>query len=110
MVASSATDAAISKKIYGSGTTVLIISNEEMNDIMTIVKSFEKSGLLIKSVSETITNKAKEQKERFLGKLLDILGVTLLGNMLAIRGGEGVIQADEGMIKAGQDLQCFLIL
>ena len=35
--AASATDAGIQKKIHGSGTTTLIISNEEMNDIMKIV-------------------------------------------------------------------------
>ena len=39
-----------------SGTTTLIISNEEMNDIMKIVKSPEESGLLIKGVSEAIKN------------------------------------------------------
>ena len=54
--AESATDAAIYKKMFGSGTTALIISNEEMNDIMKIVKSLEESGLLIKDVSETIKN------------------------------------------------------
>ena len=41
----SAADAAIQKKIYGSGTATFIISNEEMNDIMKIVKSLEESGL-----------------------------------------------------------------
>ena len=49
-------DAAIQKKIYGSGTTALIISNEEMEDIMKIVKSLEYSELLIKGISETIKN------------------------------------------------------
>ena len=39
--AASATDAAIHKKMFGSGTTVLIISNEEMKDIMKIFKSLE---------------------------------------------------------------------
>ena len=52
----SAADAAIQKKIYGSGTTALVISNEEMEDIMKIVKSLEESGLLIKGISETIEN------------------------------------------------------
>ena len=33
--------------MFESGTTILIISNEEMNDIMKIVKSLEESGLLI---------------------------------------------------------------
>ena len=58
--ASSSTDAAIYKKMFGSGFTTLIISNEEMNDIMKTVKSLEESGLLIKHVSQTIKNEAKE--------------------------------------------------
>ena len=44
----SLTDAAIQKKIFGSGMTTLIISNEEMNDVMKIVKSLEDSGLFVK--------------------------------------------------------------
>ena len=75
-----ATDAAIHKKMFRSRFTTLIISNEEMNDIMKIVKSLEEFGLLIKGVSGTIKNEAKEQKEQFLGMLLGTLGVSLLGN------------------------------
>ena len=63
--------------------TILIISNEEMNDVMKIVKSLEGSGLLIKVVNKTITNDTKEQKEEFFGMLLGILGASLLGNLLA---------------------------
>ena len=59
-VAASATDAAIQKKIFGSGMTASIISNKEMEDIMKIVKSLEESGLLKKGVSETTKNEAKE--------------------------------------------------
>ena len=81
IAAASATDAAIHKKMFGSRTTTLIISNEEMNDIMKIVKSLEESDLLIKSVSKTIENKAKEQKGRFLGMLLDSLGASVLANL-----------------------------
>ena len=40
--------------------TTLIISNDEMNDIMKIIKSLEDAGLLIKDVSETIENEVKE--------------------------------------------------
>ena len=58
--AASATDATTQKEIIGSGMTTLIISNEEMNDIMKIVKSLEDTGLLVKDVSETIKNEAKE--------------------------------------------------
>ena len=51
--------------MFGSGNTALIISNEKMNDITKIVKSLEKSGLLINGVSETIKNEAKEQNGNF---------------------------------------------
>ena len=54
-----AADAAIQKKIFWSGTAALIISNEAMEDIIKIVKSLEKSGLLIKGISETIKNETK---------------------------------------------------
>ena len=69
LTAASATDAAIQKKIFGSDMTALIISNEELNDIMKTIKSLEESCLLIKDVSETIKNKAKEQRGGFLGIL-----------------------------------------
>ena len=68
---------------FSSGTTTLIISNEETEDIMKIVKSFEKSGLLIKGFGEIIENDAKEQKGGFIGMLLGTLGASLLRNLLA---------------------------
>ena len=79
----SATDATIHKKIFGSGhlsnlalhTRTLIILNEEMNDIIKIVKPLEESGLLIKGVSKTNKNKAK--KGEFLIMLLGKLGASL---------------------------------
>ena len=45
--------------MFGSGTTTLIISNKEMNDIMKLVKYLEESGLLIKGIAQTIKNEAK---------------------------------------------------
>ena len=54
------------KKILGSDTTTLIISNDEMEDIIKIVKLLEDSGLLLKGASETIQNEAKEQRRGFL--------------------------------------------
>ena len=63
--AASATDAAIHKKLFGTHTTKLIISNEEISDIMKVVKSLEESGLLIKGVIKTIKNEAKSKKEDF---------------------------------------------
>ena len=50
--------------------TILIILNEEMNDIMKIINSLEESTLLIKGISKTIENEAKEQKRRFPSMLL----------------------------------------
>ena len=90
--AASATDSAIHWKMFGSDTTTLIISNEEMNDIMKITKSLEESWLLIKGVSETIKNEAKEQKGRFLRILLGTLGASLLENLLT---GRGTVRAGE---------------
>ena len=58
--AAAATGAAIYKKGFGSGMTPLIISNEEMNDIIKIIKSLEKYGLLLKGISETSKIEAKE--------------------------------------------------
>ena len=52
--AMSAIDGSIKKEMPGAGTTTLIISNDEMDDILKIVKSLEDSGLSLKGVSETI--------------------------------------------------------
>ena len=46
--------------MFGSGVTTLKISNEEMNDIIKVVKSLQEPGLLVKCLSETIKNKEKE--------------------------------------------------
>ena len=72
--AASAADAGIHKKILRSGKTALIISNDVMKDIIRIVRSLENFGLLLKGVSGTIQNEAKEQKGGFLSKLLGTLG------------------------------------
>ena len=53
------------KKIYGLGTTTLIISNEEMNDIIKIFQALEDSNILLKGVTKTIKNETKEQKGEF---------------------------------------------
>ena len=95
--------------MFGSGNATLIISKEEMNDVIKITKSFEESRLLIKGVSETIKNKAKEQKRGFLGTLLGTLGASLLGNILTGKGViaksqvQGPIVARDSTIRAGQD-------
>ena len=62
IAAAAARDAAIHKKMFGSGFTTLIISREQMKDIMKMVKSLENSGLLIKGVIETTKNKPKDEQ------------------------------------------------
>ena len=100
----SAADAGIHKKNLGSGqNTTLIISNDEMEDILKIVKYLEDSGLLLKGVNETIKNEAKEQKGGFLSTLLGTLGASLLRDMLFGKKGEVVIRAGEGVTRAGEE-------
>ena len=104
------------KKILGSGNpsschnnTVLIISNNEMEDFIKIVKS-------LKWVTETVQNEVKEQKRGFVSMLLGTLGASLLGNLLIGKGiyragkGKGAIttsqwrginRAGEGVLRAG---------
>ena len=72
--------------MFESGFTTSIISNKEMN--------------IMKIVSQTIKNEAKEQKGGFLSMLLGTLGASLLGNLLT---GKGTIRVGEGTIRAGQD-------
>ena len=94
--ASSAIDAAVQKKIYGSGKTTLIISNEEMNDIMKIVQALEDSNILLKGLTKKIKNETKEQKGGFLSMLLATLGASLLGDLLAKDlSGKGTVRAGE---------------
>ena len=74
---------------------------------MKIVKSLEESSLLVKGVSKSIKNKAKEQKGGLLGMSLGTLDSSLLGTLLTgkstVRAGEGTIRAGEGTVRAIQD-------
>ena len=88
------------KRIYGSGTTALIISNKEIEDILKIVKSLEESGLLIKEINKAIKNKTKEQKVGFLPILLGALAASMFQTALI---GGGIIRAGEGIITAGDN-------
>ena len=99
----SAAYAEIHKKILGSGNATLIISNEEMNDIMKIIQSLEDSNILLKGVTKTIKNETKEQKGGFLSILLGTLEASLLRNLLTAKGigtagtgnnkGKGILRA-----------------
>ena len=88
--AMSAIDGSIQKKIHGSGVK-LIIEQEDMKDIMKIIKALENSGILLKGVS----------------MLLGTLGASLLGNFLS--GGKSIMRAGEGSITSrskGEGIVC----
>ena len=123
--AASPVDEGIQKKIHNSGrplssawqTATLTISNKEMNDIIKFVQALEDSNILLKGVTKTMKNETEEQKEGFLSMLLDTLGASLLGNMVA---GKGIVKAGpgnkkgKGIVRAGYgkewDFKCRLIL
>ena len=103
--AMSAIDGSIQKKIHGSGATKgagvkLIIEQEDMKDIMKIVKVLENSGILLKGVRKTIKNETKEQRGGYLSMLLGTLGASLLDNLLT--GGKGIMRAGDGIVRAGE--------
>ena len=75
-----------------------------MKDIFKIVQSLEDSGILLKGVSETIKDEAKEQKGGFLSMLLGTLGASLLENMLA---GRGLQQHEKEQLEQVMDLKNF---
>ena len=96
----------------------MLISNDEFNDIIKIVKSLEYPGLLLKGLTQTVQNEVKEQKRGFLSMLLGTLGASLLGNLLTGKGaiatsqgrgiyragkgkGKGINRAGEGVLRVG---------
>ena len=104
--AASAIDAGIQKKIHGSGTITLIISNKKMNDIMKIVQALADSNILLKGVTKTVKNETNEQKGGLLSMLQGTLGASLLGNLLSAKGivragsenkkGKGIVRVGYG--------------
>ena len=74
------------------------MSNDEMEDIIKVVKSLEDSGFLLKLDTETVQNEVKEQKGGYLSMLLGTLGASLLGIILV---GKGINRAGEGVVRAG---------
>ena len=111
-----------------------IISNDEINDIIKIIKSLEDSGLLLKGVTEAVHNEVKKQKGEFPSMLLGTLGASLLGNYLIGKGamaksvseetnstrqgqgayreekGKGVLRAGEGVLTAGYEIIIIMII
>ena len=80
--------------MFGSGTTTLLISNEEMNYSIKIVKSLDKS------CEQNNSKWSKITKCRFLSMLLGTLVASLLENLLTSKGTK---QSGEDTIRAGQD-------
>ena len=112
VVAPSATDAAINRccnKILGSGNhTTLTISNDNMQDLLKIVKSLEDSSILLDGITEAVKKDVKEQKGGFLSMLLGTLGASLLGDLLTKNlSGRGVIRVGKGTIRAGYQSKKF---
>ena len=86
--------------MLGSGNnTTLIISNNEIEGLIKIVKSLEDSGLLLKRVTESVQNEIKEQKGGFLSILIGTLGASLLGNHLT---GKDAFHARKEVNKKGK--------
>ena len=100
-----ATDATIQKKIYVSGVTTMIVSNEEMGGTTKIIKSLKQSYLFPKGAIKTIENKEKKI-DGFLNMLFRKLDTSLLGNLLVGKAKiprQGLIRAGEETIRAGQN-------
>ena len=113
--AMSAIDGSIQKKIHGSGagtgTTTLVISND---DIMQIIQALEDSNILLKGFTKSIATQTREQKGGFLSMLLGTLGVSLLGHLLSekgvMRGGEGGVRAGEGVKNKKKQFNTILLM
>ena len=102
--AASAIDAEIQKKIHGSGTTTLIISNQEMNDIMKIVQALQYSNIFLKGVTKTIKNETQKKNKKeyvawyfrsyFVKKFINRKGIVRAGS--GNKKGKGIVRAGSG--------------
>ena len=88
--------------MYGSGNKTLIISNNDLNDLIKIATALEEHDILLKGTSKTIKNNTKKQEGGFLSMLLGTLGASLLGNLLT---GKGLYRTGKGMYRTGQGLK-----
>ena len=95
--AMSAIDGSIQK--FGGSRVKLIIEEEDMQDIIKIIKELENSDILLKGVSKTIENEIKEQRGGFLSMFLGTLGASLLGNLST---GKGIMRPGYGIVRAGE--------
>ena len=88
--------------MYGSGNKTLIISNNDLNDLIKIITALEKHDILLKGTNKTIKNKIRKQEGGFLSMLLGTVGASLLGNLLT---GKGLYRTGQGMYRTGQRLK-----
>ena len=88
--------------MYGSRNKTLIISNNDLNNLIKIITALEEHDILLKGTAKTIKNEIKEQKGGFLSMLLGTLGTSLLGNLLT---GKGLYRTGQGMYRTGQELK-----
>ena len=96
------------RKISGKGAArvgkgfTLFISNEDMNDIIKIVKPFEHSVVLVDGVTETVKHEIKKQESGFLTALLLPLAASLVQLVISsvVKGisGRGVRRARRGYL------------
>ena len=100
--AMSATDAAFQKNMYRSGNKTLIISNNDLNDLIKIATALEEHDIFLKGTGRAIKNNAKKQEGGFLSMLLGALGASLLGNLLT---GKGMYRTGKGLYRTGQGLK-----
>ena len=109
MASASAKAGAIQREVCGKVVVKAgkgIISNEDMGDLIRILKSLEDSGVLIHCVSKAVKYAIIKQEDEFLGMLLGILGASMSGNILTgscvLRVGKGVIRVEKDVIRAGK--------
>ena len=100
--AMSPTDAAIQKKMYGSGTKTVKYPNKDLDDMTKIVKALEDSDVLMKGVTKTLKNDIKKGgASPLMPMLLGTLGASsLTGRGMCRAGNQG-----QGLFRAGQGIK-----
>ena len=51
--------------MYGSGNTTLIISNDDMDDLIKIITALEEHDILLKGISKKIKNETQKEEGGF---------------------------------------------